>query len=108
LNGIDPYEDSVELHELFPNFRAKIIVINRWLGTNPFGGEGAEQLCEPVIFGCCSSPARIIARIENRDPSAVIISPPYSHPARTSGQRIKPITPWIAGAAGGELYFWVQ
>src|SRR5215471_5206121 len=73
LNGINPYEDTVYLYELFANFFAKIIVINRRLGMNPFGGKGSEQVCEPVIFSCCIPPSLIIARVENRDPAATIL-----------------------------------
>src|SRR5262244_3884070 len=74
LNRIKPYEDPVNLHELFTYFRAKIVVINRRLGVYPFGGKGSEQIYKPVIFGCCIPPALIIARVENRDPSAVRFS----------------------------------
>src|SRR5215470_19553261 len=73
LNGINPYEDTVYLYELFANFFAKIIVINRRLGMNPFGGKGSEQVCEPVIFSCCVSSYPPIARVENRDSSAAIL-----------------------------------
>src|SRR5262245_19163766 len=72
LNGIDPYENTVEPHELFTNLRTKIVVINRGLGVYPFGGKGSEQVCEPVIFGCCIPPF-IIARVDDRDPSATIL-----------------------------------
>src|SRR5215510_10103034 len=73
LNRIKPYEDPVNLHELFTNFRAKIVVINRRLGMYPFGGKRSEQVCEPVILSCCIPPSLIIARVENRDPSATIL-----------------------------------
>ena len=52
LNGINPYENTVELHELLTNFRTKIIVINRRLGVYPFDGKGSEQLWEPSILSC--------------------------------------------------------
>src|SRR5215467_7926557 len=73
LNRINPYQDTVNLHKLVTNFLAKIIVINRRLGVYPFGGEGSEHVCEPVIFSCCVPPYRIITRVKNRDPSAAIL-----------------------------------
>src|SRR5215471_13239381 len=73
LNRINPYENTINLHELVTNFRAKIVVINRRLGVYPFRGEGSEQVCEPVIFSCCVPPYLIIARVENRDSSAAIL-----------------------------------
>src|SRR5215468_2132868 len=73
LNGINPYEDTVKLHELFTYFLTKIVVINRRLGVYPFGGKGFEQLCEAVIFSCCIPPSLIIARVKNRDLSAAIL-----------------------------------
>src|SRR5215468_6868458 len=73
LNRIKPYEDPVNLHELFTNFRAKIVVINRRLGMYPFGGKRSEQVCEPVILSCCVPPYLIIARVKNRDPSVAIL-----------------------------------
>src|SRR5215831_60402 len=73
LNRINPYEDTINSHELFTNFPTKIIVIDRGFGMYPFGGQGSEQVCEPVIFSCCVPPSLIIARVENRDRSAAIL-----------------------------------
>ena len=44
FNGIDPYQNAVNPHELFSNVIAKIIVIYRRLDVNPSGGEGPEQI----------------------------------------------------------------
>jgi len=44
FNGIDPYQNAVNPHELFSNVLAKIIVIYRRLNVNPPGGEGPEQI----------------------------------------------------------------
>jgi hypothetical protein len=44
FNGIDPYQNAVNPHELFSNLLAKIIVIYRRLSVNPPGGEGPEQI----------------------------------------------------------------
>ena len=44
FNGIDPYQHTVNPHELFSNVLAKIIVIYRRLNVNPPGGEGSEQI----------------------------------------------------------------
>src|SRR5262245_43275343 len=73
LNRINPYEDTINSHELVTNFRAKIVVINRRLGVYPFRGEGSEQVREPVIFSCCVPPYLIITRVKNRDPSVAIL-----------------------------------
>src|SRR5215471_7907517 len=73
LNRINPYEDTVNSHELVTNFLAKIVVIDRRLGVYPFGGEGSEQVRQPVIFSCCVPPYLITTRVKNRDPSAAIL-----------------------------------
>src|SRR5215831_16556615 len=73
LNRINPYEDTINSHELVTNFRAKIVVINRRLGVYPFRGEDSEQVREPVIFSCCVPPYLIITRVKNRDPSVAIL-----------------------------------
>src|SRR5918994_2289714 len=65
FNGIDPYQNAVYLHELFSNFLAKIIVIDRRLDVNPPGSEGPEQICEPAILGGWVPPRLTIARREN-------------------------------------------
>jgi hypothetical protein len=44
FNGIDPYQNAVNPHELFSNVLAKIIVIYCRLNVNPPGGEGPEQI----------------------------------------------------------------
>ena len=44
FDGIDPYQNAVNPHELFSNVLAKIIVIYRRLNVNPPGGEGPEQI----------------------------------------------------------------
>lgn len=44
LNWIDPYQNAVNLHELFTNFLARIILIYRRLDMDPFGGKRREQL----------------------------------------------------------------
>jgi hypothetical protein len=44
FNGIDPYQNAVNPHELFSNLLAKIIVIYRRLNVNPPSGEGFEQI----------------------------------------------------------------
>src|SRR5215813_7358183 len=73
LNRINPYEDTVNLHELVTYFRAKIVVINRRLGVYPLGGKRSKQVCEPVIFSCRIPPSLIIARVEDRDPGVTIL-----------------------------------
>jgi hypothetical protein len=65
FNGIDPYQNAVNLHELLSSGFAKFIVIDRRLDVNPPGGKGPEQICEPAIFGGCIPPRLTIARTEN-------------------------------------------
>ena len=65
FNRIDPYQNAVNLHELFSNLLAKIIVIDRGLDVNPLAGKGPEQICEPAILGGCIPPRFTIARREN-------------------------------------------
>src|SRR5215510_10755708 len=50
FNGIDPHQNAVNLHELFSNVCAKIIVIYRRLDMNPSGVEGPEQICKTAIL----------------------------------------------------------
>jgi hypothetical protein len=73
FNGIDPYQNAVNLHELLANFRAKIIVIYRRLDVHPLGGKGPEQLREPVILLRRVPPRLVIARVENRHSPATIL-----------------------------------
>jgi hypothetical protein len=44
LNGIDPYQNTVNPHKLFSNGLAKIIMIYCRLDVNTLGGEGPEQI----------------------------------------------------------------
>lgn len=42
LNGIHPNKDAIKPHELFTNFRTKIIVINRRFDVDPLAGKGPK------------------------------------------------------------------
>ena len=74
LNRIDPYEDAVDLQQLIANFRAKIVTVNRGLRMYPLDGKCLEQVCKPVIFSCRACPGGVIARVDNRDACAGIVS----------------------------------
>src|SRR5262245_58662957 len=65
FNGIDPHQNAVNLHELFSNVCAKIIVIYRRLNVNLPGVEGSEQICKTAILRSCVLPRLMIARGKN-------------------------------------------
>src|SRR4051812_34643166 len=53
FNGIDPYQNAVDVHELFSNFVAKVLMVYRKFDVNRPGGKGPEQICEAASLGGC-------------------------------------------------------
>jgi hypothetical protein len=78
LNGVNPDKHTVNVHELFTNFGAQIVAINRRLGVYSFCGKGSEQVGEPVIFGRGLRAGLVVARVENRKPFPSIIRHSFS------------------------------
>src|ERR1044071_9049918 len=73
LDWIEPYEDPVNVHKLFTNVSAKIIVINRGLSIDPVSRKSSEQIRKPIIFARCLPSCVVVARVQNGDSSELIL-----------------------------------
>jgi hypothetical protein len=73
FDGIDPYQNAVDLAELFSNFLAEVIIVDRRFCVDSAACEGPEEVREPAALDRRVPPRLTIARAENRESTAMVL-----------------------------------